>query len=59
MAKTMSFEASRREMLAAIKKRSKKVETRVIHFEDNGVLDFLSKVDAGEKASRKSKFMCG
>jgi hypothetical protein len=59
MAKSMSFETSRREMLAEVKKRSKKVETKVIHFEDNGVLDFLSKVDAFEKASRKSKFMCG
>ncbi len=59
MTKTMSFEASRREMLAAIKKCSKKVETKVIHFKENGVLEFLKKVDAFEKASRKSKFMCG
>lgn len=59
MSKAMSFEASRKEMLSAIKARSANVKTKVIHFEDNGVLDYLKQVDSFEKASKKSTFMCG
>lgn len=55
----MSFEASRKEMLAEVKKQSSKTESKVIRFEDNGVPEFLEKLDAFEKASRKATFVVG
>ncbi|MBN2703579.1 MAG: hypothetical protein JXR23_05135 [Pontiellaceae bacterium] len=57
MAKTLSFEASREQMLTAVKRQSKNTETKVIKFKDNGVPEFLARLDAFEKASRKSTFM--
>ena len=59
MAGTMSFEASRNEMLAAIRKNARRTETKVIRFENNGVPRFLERLEAFERKSRKSTFMVG
>lgn len=57
--RTMSFEASRSEMLAAIRAKSRKTETKVIRFENDGVPRFLERLEAFEQKSRKSTFMVG
>lgn len=46
-------------LITEIKKLGKNTETKVIRFKDNGVPEFLARLDAFEKASRKSTFMVG
>ena len=46
-------------LVQSIKKLPLKQESRVIKFKDNGVPEFLARLYAFEKASRKSTFMVG
>jgi hypothetical protein len=56
---TLSFEDSRREMLDAVRENFQKTETKVIRFENNGVPEFLERLDAFERSSRNSTFIVG
>jgi hypothetical protein len=46
-------------IIETIRSLGKNTETKVIKFNDNGVPEFLARLDEFEKSSRKSTFMAG
>ena len=59
MADILSFEESRQAMLEEVRRNFKKIETKVIPFQDNGVPEFLVRLRDFSNKSRESTFMVG